>query len=137
MVLKIYLTKGLVRCGGKYLLLKKLKDMVPENSGKWECPGGKIKETEDPEKALLREIKEETGLECKIVKELPLLHMENEKYDSTCHVYLVESRVTNVKLSDEHSEYRWVSPKEVKNMDLVMFAGLLLEYFNKVREYEL
>lgn len=133
--MKIYLTKGIVRFNGKYLLLKKVKDMVPENSGKWECSGGKIDKDENPEKAVLREIKEETGLDCKIIKELPFLEMKNDGYESSCHVCLVQAPSDKVRLSPEHSEYIWVRPEEVKDMSLVLFADLLLKYFNHAEKY--
>ena len=137
MVLGLYITKGLVRYKGKYLLLKKAKDILPENNGKWECSGGKIKEKEDPQEAILREIKAETGLECKIAKELPILHMRNEKVDSVCRVYVVDAPSDKIKLGGEHSDYKWLKPGEVKKMELVMFADLLLKYFNNAEEYGL
>ena len=117
--------------------MKKAKDILPENNGKWECSGGKIKDKEDPQDTILREIKEETGLECKIIKELPILHMRNEKVDSVCRVYLLEAPSDKVRLSEYHSDYRWVNPKEVKKIELVMFADLLLKYFNNEKEYGL
>jgi len=109
--------------------------MISENSGKWECPGGKINKNESPEKAILREIKEETGLNCKIIKELPFLEMKNSKYESQCHVYFIEALSDKVILSPEHSEYIWIKSDEVKNLLLVLFADLLLEYFNHAERY--
>ncbi len=134
-MIKIYLTKGIVRFNGKYLLMKKIKDIIPENAGKWEAPGGKIKENENPEKSLLREIEEETGLKCKIIKELPLLKMREKGYESVCHVFLVEAPSEKIKLSSEHSEYKWLKPNEIKKMDLVLFADLLLKYLDHAEKY--
>jgi 8-oxo-dGTP diphosphatase len=135
MVLKLLVTKGIIRHNGKYLLLKKIKDIIPENSGKWECSGGRIDKSEDPESALLREVKSETGLNCKVLKELPLLSINGDEFESTCHVFLLEADTDKITLSEEHSEYIWVKPEDVKNMDLVMFADLLLEYFNHAEKY--
>jgi 8-oxo-dGTP diphosphatase len=135
MVLKLLVTKGIIRHNGKYLLLRKIKDIIPENSGKWECSGGKIDENEDPESALLREVESETGLKCKVLKELPLLKMSNEKFESTCHVFLLEADTDKITLSEEHSEYVWAMPEDVKKMELVMFADLLLEYFDHAEKY--
>ena len=132
---KIYLTKAIVKFNNKFLFLRKVKDILPENNGKWECPGGKIDKNEEPEKVVLREVKEETGLKCEIVKELPLLHDIRKGYDSTCHVFLLKSHSDKVRLSLEHSEYKWLKAEEVKNIPLVLFADLLLKYFNNSKTY--
>ena len=133
--MKIILTKGIVRFKNKYLLLKKAKDILPENNGKWECTGGRIKEGEKPENVMLREAKRETGLNCKIIKELPFISMKDENYDSNCYVFLLEADSEQVKLSEDHSEFYWVTPEKVKEMELVKFANLLLEYFNNPEMY--
>lgn len=131
----LYITKGLVRHNNKYLLLKKAKDTVPGDTGKWECPGGKIIPEEDPAKAILREVEEETGLKCNLIKELPFLEMKNDKVNSKCHVFLLESDSDQVTLSDEHTGFLWKLPEEVRQMELVLFADLLLKYFNHAEKY--
>ncbi|MCK9595917.1 NUDIX domain-containing protein [Candidatus Pacearchaeota archaeon] len=136
MVTKIRLVKALVRYNGKYLLLRKSEDkFFPENIGKWECSGGLVKMWESPEKAIAKELATETGLEFNIVKKLPTLTMKDEKYYSHCDIYLIEASSDKVNLSDKHSEYQWVSAEEVKNVDLVLYANLLLEFFNNPKKY--
>jgi len=133
---KIRLVKALVRYDGKYLLLKKAEDkFFLENIGKWESIGGVVEKKESSRIAIKREIKQETGLECKIVKQLPTITMKDKQYDSHCDVYLVNGISNNVKLSSEHSDYRWVNAEEVKNMPLVLYASLLLEFFNNPKKY--
>lgn len=129
-----HVVKGLVEHNGKFLLLKKAKSIIPGNLGKWECSGGRIKIDEDPEQALLREIKEETGLDCKIEKALPPLYVEKGEIYNFTHVFLVKASSREVKLSEEHSEFKWVKPSEVKNMKLVLFADLLLQYFEMLEK---
>ena len=72
---EIYVVRGIVRHGDKYLLLKKIKDINPDNDGKWEVPGGRFKSDEDPQTALKRELEEETGLkfdkDLALVRQLP------------------------------------------------------------------
>jgi len=132
---QFYLVRGIVRFKNKYLLLKKAKDQVTENIGKWECAGGKIEENEDPRETILREIKEETSLEGKIIKELPIRSKENKEYKSLCHVFLIEVNSEHVRISKEHESYKWVKPEDVKNYSLVLFADLLLEYFDNPERY--
>ena len=56
---------GLIFWRGKLLLTKRLG---PPLKGWWDLPGGFIDRGEDPRQALLREIKEETGLDITIKK---------------------------------------------------------------------
>ena len=48
---------------GCYLMMNRNKKANDENEGKWIGVGGHLEETEAPEECVLREIKEETGLE--------------------------------------------------------------------------
>ena len=114
--------------------MKKVKDFNKENIGKWECSGGKLVGNEDPKKTLLREIKEETGLKVKIVRQLPSWYGENRDYESFCYVYLLKADSDKVKLSDEHSAYVWKTSVQIKNMPLVMFAKLLNKYFEWIEK---
>jgi 8-oxo-dGTP pyrophosphatase MutT (NUDIX family) len=135
-MVKLRLVKALVRCGGEYLVLRKAQDRYfPDNINGWECPGGIIDEFENPEEAILRKTKEETGLDVQLKKELAWIRMTNEN-DSLCGVYLLESpEQEEVILSPEHSNHLWVYPNEVKNMNLVRYASLLLEFFNNPERY--
>ena len=124
----------------RYLLLQKAEDANPENIGKWECSGGLIDPGETSRQAIEKEVKEETSLkpdlEFRIVKQLPTITMKDKEYDSHCDVYLIDTASMDVKLDPkEHSDYRWVKAEDVKNQDLVLYAGLLLEFFNNPKKY--
>ncbi len=135
MTIKLYIVKGIIKFNNKYLLLKKVKDEItPKNKGKWEAPGGRIEENETPEQAIVREIKEETKLNCEIIKELPLLNIKKENFESKCHVFLINVKTDKVILSKEHSEFVWATIEEIKKMELVLFADLLLKYLNQVED---
>jgi len=136
MITKLRLVKALVRHNGKYLLLKKSRDKYfPENVGKWECSGGLIEKGETSRQTILREVRKETGLEIKVIKKLPTLRQTDKFYDSRCDVYLIDVNSEDIKLSDEHTEYQWLRADEVRNVQLVLYASLLLEFFNNPKKY--
>src|ERR1041385_2920752 len=110
---------------GKILLLKRAEteDYLP---GIWEDMGGRIKQFEEPEEALRREVREETGLEIEILKPLAVFHdyygertAENEMLLIT---YWCKTESDHITLSDEHSEYKWVSGEEA--LDLAKHIGV-------------
>ena len=91
---------------GKILLLRRSEtaDYLP---GIWEDMGGRIKQFEEPEEALRREVREETGLEIEILKPLAVFHdyrgertPENEWIGIT---YWCKARLDHITISDEHS----------------------------------
>ena len=109
----------------KILLVKRSEtaDYLP---GIWEDMGGRIKQFEEPEDALRREVREETGLEIEILKPLAVFHdyygersAENEMLIIT---YWCKARSDPVVLSEEHSAYRWVSPEEA--LELAEHVGV-------------
>lgn len=59
---------------GEILLAKRNQPELKYEHGKWEFPGGGIKPNETPEKALIREVWEETGLKVKIIRLLPKIY---------------------------------------------------------------
>jgi len=93
----------------KFLLLKRR-----EAPCIWAPPGGRLNVDEDPLKGLRREVREETRLEIKIIcpantwfgrwKNSWLLSID----------YLVKWKSGTVLLSDEHSDYYWVSLEELE-----------------------
>ncbi|MBS3123058.1 NUDIX hydrolase [Candidatus Woesearchaeota archaeon] len=120
--------KVLVRYNGKYLLLKKVKDIHPDHIGCFEVPGGKVKPKEDSIFAALREVKEETGLNCKIITELKPLNLDKEGIHTLTRIFLAESFTAHVNLSKEHSDYIWVVLNEINYLDKVIYKELLLQY---------
>ncbi len=124
-------TKILIRFLGKYLLLKKVRDIHQDHIGGWEVPGGKINSEETPLKAGLREIKEETKLDCQIIKELKSLVLEKDNIKTKTYVYLAEAKKEKVSLSDEHSDYCWVSFEEIDLLENVIYRDLLKKYIKE------
>lgn len=80
----------------------------------WEFPRGKCekKDKNDLEKCLKREVKEETGLDIKIIKYIDKYEYiaDGGKRKSTQYNYLCKYIGRSmIRLSKEHSDHKWVS----------------------------
>jgi 8-oxo-dGTP diphosphatase len=130
---KRLIVKAFIRYKDKYLVLKKKKDIISEHEGLWEDSGGKIDPYEDPISALDREVKKETGLDYTFVKELPEWKPQIPGVDALCKVYLLEADSDKVVLSDEHTEFKWLSAKELQKgkVDLI-YKEKFLWYLNLI-----
>ena len=101
----------------KILLLKRGLN-APWQPGKWSLVGGRIEKGETPKEACLREVKEETGLNIKILKDAFSIQRNP---DSVEEIFLAkyDGNDYDVKLDDENISYGWFSPEEMKFLDTV------------------
>lgn len=106
------------------ILLTKRSPEAKVAPGVWNVPAGKVKYLETPIEALYRESKEEINLNVRFIKELGVRAFESnnkdEKIYRLVYTYLVnieENELSNFKLNDEHTEYKWVSGDEIKNKE--------------------
>jgi len=114
------LANGLVQKENKFLFLKRKEDEI-DGPGQWEFPGGFIEFGEAPEEGILREVKEETGLNAEIVSIYKILSKEYEKPGKKIHliriIYLLKTFDEKVKLNErEHEDYKWLKKEEIKNL---------------------
>lgn len=69
---QLLIVLGLVRDErGRVLLAQRVDNSIPEATGKWEFVGGNINFGESPEVAVVREVREESGLEVEVVRFIP------------------------------------------------------------------
>jgi len=119
---KIVLGGVIVNQDNKILILQRNKDeeVFPNT---WELPSGKRELLENSERCLLREIKEETGLDVKIIMPFSVFDYQIEKpeeiRDTTQINFLVKLIKGNkVKLSPEHQNFAWISKDEINQYQL-------------------
>jgi len=78
----------------------------------WELPGGHLEFGETAEKTVVREILEETGLSARPVKLLDTWDSFLPDWQITGVIYLCRPEDGEVRLSDEHTDFRWISRKD-------------------------
>lgn len=109
---------GAVINDNKILILQR-SDQEKVYPGMWELPSGKKEPLEDWEQCLNREIKEETGLDVKVLLPVSIfnyiIEKEKEIRDTTQINFLTAPVAPSqkVKLSQEHSNYYWITKDEI------------------------
>src|SRR3989344_9191896 len=95
----------------KFLLVQEFVGGIREL---WGLPGGGIKRNEAAEMAAIREVKEETGFNIELLKELAVI--EDKKRANVRHVFLGEIKGGELKIDKtENTDARWMTINETKN----------------------
>ena len=114
---------------GKFLFCKRADD-DPSGPRFWDWPGGCKDFLEQVEEGLVRETKEETGLDVQVEKIL-WFNVEGSKSDDNKEFvvlfFLCKAINEEVKLSDEHTEYRWLSLEEGNKLQSFPSNHILME----------
>ena len=104
--------------GIEFLLLKRAENQI--YPGVWQMVSGKIKESEKAFETSLRELKEETNLAPLKMWIVPKVNsFYSSESDSVCLVPVFAVQVkkdSNVNISYEHCEYKWVTSDEAKRL---------------------
>lgn len=114
-----------LECDGKILLL--LRQDHKKEGNKWGEPGGRIENGETALQAIVREIKEETGVDILPDKFVfrRKLYVRYPSFDFVWHCFHVPLAIVppiTLQLS-EHKEFSWVSPKQALEMSLMLDEG--------------
>ena len=99
--------------------------------GKYVVPGGHIELGERMQDALVREVKEETGLDVFDVQFLCFQEfIYNESFWKKRHYiffdFVCRSDAVDAELNEEAQEYVWVTPQEALQMPVDHFTGVAI-----------
>lgn len=103
------------------ILVTKRSNKAKVAAGVWNVPAGKVKYEETPINALYREAKEEINLDVCLIQEISVRTLkgfdgDGEPYYRCVFTYLVEPKnndLSGFKLNNEHSDFAWITKKEV------------------------
>ncbi|TSC76808.1 MAG: 7,8-dihydro-8-oxoguanine triphosphatase [Parcubacteria group bacterium Gr01-1014_33] len=103
---------------GRYLVLERHENEVAY-PGMYTFPGGKVEGNDTVEETLIKEVEEEAGLKLKpgkiLLKDKTFLRSDGQTakfFSYLCEVENFES----VTISEEFSDYKWVSSEDLKSI---------------------
>ncbi len=116
---------GVISNRGRIIVLKRAEAMRYE-PGSWDLPGGHLALGEDFEECVLREVKEETGLDIAVERLLGVNKTPTEPYLQVLYAcrLLVYQKIT--LRPDEHAESRWVTLEEMAAIRLIPYLQAIL-----------
>lgn len=112
------------------ILILKRSDKVRTHKQKWAGVSGYIEPGETDKTTALKEIREETGIiaeDLELVRKGEPIHVQDGSHVWVVHPFLFKTNTDEIKIDWEHTEFRWISPVELKNYDFVVFLDHALK----------
>lgn len=128
---------------GKYLMLHRVKKENDVNKDKWVGIGGHFEENESPEECLLREVREETGLQLISYRFRGIITFISDRWDTEyMHLFTADKFDGSIGECDE-GELCWVEKSKVNELPIwegdKIFLRMLQErqdFFSLKLKYE-
>ena len=110
-------TGGFIEQDGKVLLLKRGEGFLANH---WEIPGGKLEFGEDPVCGVLREVKEEAGVDCEVVCPFTAWHSVDVYKGVETHFVEIDFILSmkpgqKIVPTDGMVDFAWVSKVQLDN----------------------
>ncbi len=119
---------------GKIFIAKRRS--IGDMGGKWEFPGGKIENDEAPELAIKREMLEEFSVNVSVGEKIGSANFIHSGKNCSVDAYVVRFEHDGISkpfVLTEHTEYKWVNPLKIKELDFVdsdlKLYPYVLEYY--------
>ena len=124
--------RGIIKNSDGEILIVKRHPQSRTDPDTWELPGGKVDEGESFDDALVREIKEETNLDCK-VGDLAIAIQHDYPHKRTVQMIMhLDDVEGELMISDEHTDAKYASIDEIKTLTLSSCLEKVLEKKNYV-----
>ncbi len=104
--------------GGKTLMLHRTKKENDENAGKWVGIGGHLEAGESPEDCLLREVREETGIELTSFEFRGLVTFVSDEWGTEYMCLYTGGCDTDTLRECDEGELRWIENEKVSSLPM-------------------
>ena len=116
-----------INTDGKILIVK--RNQEPGKS-KWALPGGFIESNENPEKACLRELKEETGVEGEIIKLAGVYLRKTRIYGSLIVIgYVIRVFKESISVNSELKDAKFFNRKDLPHIPFFAHRKIIEKVF--------
>ncbi len=125
---------GIIEHQGKVLLIQEKNP-----HGKWNLPIGRMEEGENIFQTAVREVKEETGLECEIENLVRIFEYEKEGRHKLKFIFRMNRKSGEVKKGHDLLDAKWLEIDEIRKLKKEDFRNddvpLALEEYWKGSKY--
>ena len=127
---------ALIERNENFLVLRRSpsKDFAPNS---WEPVTGRLEQKEDPRDGILREIGEETGIKARVLMPVDtwFFYRGGKENPMVFIVFWCKHVEGEVKLSWEHTEYRWITLKEAASEPALKRFHQCFERVEKLKQH--
>jgi 8-oxo-dGTP diphosphatase len=95
---------------------------------KWEFPGGKINDGEQPEEGLQRDLREELSLEVAVGRALTPVTHQYTTFTITLYPFVCKITSGDITLH-EHKAFTWLPPEKLREFDWAEADVLVLDAY--------
>lgn len=121
--------RGIIKNNNELLVLKRHPKSRTDPE-MWELPGGKVESGEFFTDALVREIKEETNLDVSVADFCEAIQNDYSHKRTVQIMMYLENIEGEVKISDEHTDWKWATLEEIKTLNISTSLKKLLKKRN-------
>lgn len=117
-------------------LLSQRGPKAQNERGKWELPGGALEFGENFEDTIIREMKEEFGIEVKPLVQLPVInHLipdDHQHWVAVGYITILLTGEPTIKEPEKSLQIGWFSFEEMKQLDLTIVARERVKQIKKL-----
>lgn len=105
---------------GKVLIMRRSK-AKRHLSGAWDFPCERVKDG-SLEDNIKRGVYEEAGISVEVLKRANPITLEDGDWKYVLIPFLCKTESRNVKMDEEHDDFRWVALEEMVNFEMIHYA---------------